>query len=197
MPRPLSYGPAVSDERTLRLAGDLTGKRAVELGISGAQNAVALAEAGAKSIAVDPDQHRIDTARCEAERAGVRVEFHRADLADLGFATSASVDVVVSTGTLVDVDDLPRVLRQVHRILRPEAPMLIAVPHPAMTMLDPATLTVHQRYGTSPGRSVADLFTALLRANFRVDSIHELFATDAEHPLVPSVLVLRARKLGV
>lgn len=193
----ISYGPHVSDDAELRLCGDPTGKRTLELGISGTGNAVVLAEGGAKVIAVDPDPQRIARARRQAEEAGVRVEFHQADLADLGFATSASIDLVVATGTLVDIDDLARVLRQVHRVLKPECPILIAGPHPVATMLGGAEVVLRHRYGTTPGRSVSDLFMALHRTNFRVDNIQELFPDDQLTPMVPAVLLVRARKLGV
>jgi ubiquinone/menaquinone biosynthesis C-methylase UbiE len=197
VPRPISYGSHVSDDNDLRLCGDPAGKRALELGISDGLNAVALAERGAKAIAVDPDPERIARERTEAERAGVRIEFHHGDVADLGFATSGSIDLVIAAGTLVDVDDLPRALRQVHRVLKPECALLVAVPHPVATMLAGGELTSRRPYGTPPGRSVSDLFMALHRTNFRVDNIQELFSIDEPSPTVPSVLLLRARKLGV
>jgi SAM-dependent methyltransferase len=195
--RPITYGADVSDDAELRLCGDLVGKRALELGISSGLNAVALAERGAKAIAVDPDAARIAHERQEADAAGVRVEFHHGDVADLGFATSASVDLVVAAGTLADVDDLPRVLRQVHRVLKPEHPLVLGVPHPVAAMLDGAEVVVRREYGAPPTRSIAALFMALHRANFRVDNVHELFPSTPAHPLVPTVLVMRARKLGV
>lgn len=202
MPRPISYGPDVSDDSDLRLCGDPAGKRTLEVGISDAFNAVALAEQGSKAMAVDPDASLIARQRHAAEQAGVRVEFHHGDLADLGFATSASIDLAIAVGTLVDVDDLARVLRQVHRVLKPECPLVVAVPHPVATMLADATTTetglvIRRPYGTRPGRSVSDLFMALHRTNFRVDNIQELFPTNEPHPVVPAVLVIRARKLGV
>ena len=39
---------------------------------------------------------------------------------------------------LASVDDLARVFRQVHRVLKPEAPLVCSVPHPAFAMIDPA-----------------------------------------------------------
>ena len=116
----VSYGPNVPHDGELRLCGDVGGKRALELGIATEVNALALAGAGAKAMAVDPSAERIASGRTMAESEGVRIEFHQGDLGDLGFATSGSVDLVVAAGSLDGVDDLPRVLRQVHRILKPE-----------------------------------------------------------------------------
>jgi SAM-dependent methyltransferase len=193
---PLSYGPNVPHDGELRLCGDVAGKRVIELGVAPEVNAVALATAGAKAIAIEPDPAKIARGRAVAEAAEVKVEFHQGDLADLGFATSASVDLVVAAGTLHHIDDLSRVLRQVHRVLRPEAPFVVTLPHPIAAMLD-TNGVVTQRYGTPPNRSTSDFFTALSRANFRVDVMQELFAVGDAAALVPSILVLRARKLGV
>jgi hypothetical protein len=38
---------------------------------------------------------------------------------------------------------------------------------------------------------------ALYRANFRIDSLQELFAVGRDTDVAPSTLVIRARKLGV
>jgi SAM-dependent methyltransferase len=193
----LSYGPDVPHEGELRLCGDVTGKRAIELGIAPDINAIALARAGAKAIAVDPSAARIAAGRAAAEAESIRVEFHQGDLGDLGFATSASVDLVIAVGTLDVIDDLARVLRQVHRVLKPEAPLVATLRHPVSAMLDGAEVVLRRPYGQAPSRTIADLFMAMQRANFRVDVLQELFPVGQLNAMVPSRLVLRARKLGV
>lgn len=197
VPRAISYGPQVSNETELRLCGDPSGKRAIELGISAAHNAIALAEAGAKAIAIDPSPDRVAAGRREADAVGVRVEFHEADLGDLGFATSASVDLVVAAGTLADVDDLPRVLRQVHRVLRPECALVISTLHPMAGFNGSMYGEAPPRYGSAGSRTVSDWFTALYRSNFRVDVMLELFDHTRPRDIAPSTLIMRARKLGV
>jgi len=195
VPRPIVYRSDVSDDAELRLIGDPAGKRAIELGIADGRVALALAERGAKAIAIDPDADRVAAARNEAEQAGVRVEFHHGDIADLGFATSASVDLAVSAGTLALAEDVPRLLRQVHRVLKPDGALVVAAAHPVAGMLDDGAVRRH--YGSAPNRSIADLFMALQRSNFRVDNVHELFPKDDPTHMTPVVLILRARKQGV
>lgn len=188
------YGPGIPTEADLRLLGDLSGgKRALELGAREPFNSIAFALAGAKALAVDPDPVNIENLReavvkadqeaNAATGASVRVECHVSDLADLGFATSGSIAAVVANHTLGQVDDLSRVLRQVHRVLRSSNPFVFSVPHP---------------YNASPygsgGRTIGDWFTQLARTNFRVDQILEL-GVDAASP-APTTLVIRARKEG-
>jgi SAM-dependent methyltransferase len=193
------FGPHVADDADLRLCGDLAGKRAIELGIAGAgapgANAIEMALAGAKAMAVDPQPERIAAVRDEADRREVRVECHVADLADLGFATSASVDLVVAANTLSDTDDLPRLLRQVHRVLKPGASFVVSMTHPVAAMFDD-DLQARRPYGAD-GTAISELYMSMERSNFHIDVIHELGDRRQRTPLTPSQLVLRARKLGV
>ena len=191
----ISFGRDIPDDRELRLCGDISGgRRALELGVSREMNAIAFALAGAKSIAVDPDPSTIEHLRQAATKAEVTVECHVGDPADLGFATSGSIELVVANHTLVDVDDLGRQLRQVHRVLKASHPLLISVPHPfaGVHTTDQYGSKVHP-YGTV-GRTIGDWHTQLSRANFRVDHILELGVSNISP--VPTTLLLRARKEG-
>ncbi len=194
---PVTFGAHVANDAELRLCGEVGAKRALELGVSEPSNAVTLAVAGAKSIVVDPSAERIARARAEAERHEVRVECHQADFADLGFLTSASVDLALCLHHLGEIDDLARTLRQVHRVLKPSAPLIVAQTHPVRAMLDGAEVVLRRGYGSEGTRTIGQLFMALSRTDFRVDVLHELDAVDEVSPMVPSVLLLRARKLGV
>jgi SAM-dependent methyltransferase len=198
------FGRGVADDSEYRLCGDVAGKRTIELGVATtpegiSPNAVTLALAGAKSIAIDASADRIAELRSKAEAAEVRVECHVGEGADLGFVTSASVDLVVATQTLDDVDDLPRLLRQVHRVLRPGAAFVVTLTHPVAAMFDADTdgLTAPMhRYGETV-RSISEWFLSFERANFHVDVMHELGPISTRQPTMPVVLLMRARKLGV
>lgn len=195
------FGRGIADDREFRLCGDVAGKRVIELGVTPSPpphvpNAITLALAGAKSICVDPSAERIAALRQSAADAEVRVECHRSDLADLGFVASASMELVLATQTLDDIDDLPRLLRQVHRVLRSEAAFVVSLTHPVSAMFDTGTPGPVRRYG-STARSIGELFMSFERSNFRLDAVHELTPMATRDALVPAVLVMRARKQGV
>jgi SAM-dependent methyltransferase len=184
----ITFGDGIPGDAELRLCGDVSGaKRAVELGVSDWFNAITFARAGAKAIAVDPDPAKIADMRARADREEVTVQCIEADLADLGEISSATCEVVVAAHSIVAVDDLGRLLRQVHRILKPSMPFVISLPHPF------DAVTTDRPYGTST-RTIGDWFTALGRSGFRVDQVKEL-GVSPTHP-VPTTLVLRARKEG-
>ncbi len=192
-----TYGPGLPTEAELRLLGSLEGKRVLDLGCGAGHASVAFARAGAKVIAVDPSATQLEAAREAADAAGVRIELQHAGPAELAFVRADGVDLVWSSYALAEVADLDRVFRQVHRVLRQEAPIVFTLPHPAFTMftagpgrLDPSIASppspqrsYHEsapytvdRGGdrvTDTPRTIAGVFTSLARANFRVDHLLE------------------------
>jgi SAM-dependent methyltransferase len=195
-PIAISYGAGLPTEAELRLCGDLSGgKRAIELGISGPANSLAFASLGAKSIAVDPRPEAIADLRSRATASEINIECHTGELADLGFATSGSVELVLAVHSVNASDDLGRLLRQVHRVLKPGQPFVVVTRHPFAGVIedlrssDPAQPM--RAYGQSD-RTFEQWLTSLERANFRVDVLKEL-STAAS---TPDVLLLRARKEG-
>jgi len=209
----VSYGADVAREDTLRLLGPLEGRRVLDLGCGGGHNAIALARSGAKVIGVDADAEQIAAARAAAEREGLRLELHHAPLAELAFVRADTVDACVSAFGLAQVDDLDRVFRQVDRVLKPEHSFVLSLPHPAFAVVDgdDPELRVRRSYwertpqdGDLP-RTIAEIFTSLGRANFRVDALIEpeplatsprSFSWSPAMAVLPATLILRARKQG-
>jgi len=219
----VAYGPDAPTEADLRLLGDPAGKRILLLGTHDGHAAVALARRGARVIAIEPSARHVDEARWRFNQEGVAIELHHGDLAGLASVRADAIDVALSVHALSAVDDLARVFRQVHRVLRPDAPFVFSLPHPAFALLDPDgpdPLRVRRRYwddtprtwsvddhdGADRTPTIATLFTALSRANFRVDVLLEPAPSDTgprsrywsdAMTWVPSTLIVRARKQGL
>lgn len=210
----VSYGHDIPREDTLRLLGNVEGKRVLDLGCGAGHNAIALARQGAKVIGVDASSDQIADAREAAERAGVRLELHHAPLAELAFIRADTIDAVASAHGLVHVEDLDRVFRQVDRVLRPEHHFVLSLPHPAFALVDPEDPDGRVRrsyWDPAPvrdavPRTISALFTSLGRANFRVDALLEPEPAAAAPrsrgwtPImaqVPATVIIRARKQGI
>lgn len=210
----VTYGPDIAREDTLKLLGNVEGKRILDLGCGAGHNAIALARQGAKVIAVDESADQIAEARYACEREEVKVELHHAPLAELAFVRADTIDAALSVWGLAPVEDIDRVFRQVDRVLRPEHPLVLAMPHPAWSLVDaedPERRVQRSYWEPTPvegavPRTVSALFTALGRANFRVDSLLEPQPATGgargpawhEHmAYVPATLIIRARKQGI
>ena len=218
------YGPDVATEADLRLLGNLAGKRVLELGCGGAQCSIAFAKQGAIAIGVDFSAEQLAFARRLCEREGVRVELHQGDLADLAMVRAESIDLAFSSYSFGYVEDLNRVFRQVHRVLKPNAPLVFSLPHPAYDMIDDDDpehpLLVRRSYFdrspidyewngigfTDYHHTISDLYMGLVRASYRVDYLLELEPTSSgprsmfwreAFRYVPRTLVVRARKEGI
>ena len=208
------YGPDIPTEAELKLLGNVEGKRVLELG-SGVQASIAFAKQGAHVIIVDSSPERLAALRQRADEGEVRVELHESDLADLAFVRADSIDVAFSSFAFDAVDDLNRVFRQVHRVLRQDCPLVFSVSHPAYAMIDDSAedpLLVRRSYferstdGEPPHRTISELFTGLIRSNFRVDTILEPSPASGgprsgewhdTFKYVPRTLIIRARKEGI
>jgi ubiquinone/menaquinone biosynthesis C-methylase UbiE len=194
--RAISFGSTVHNDDELWVCGDVKGKRVLELGLFGTvPNSVAMALKGARSIAIDPTAESIQRARQAANNAETVVEFHQGDLADLGFLMNAVIDLAVCVHQITLDTDIARLFRQVHRVLRPEAGFVFAVPHPMAAVFDGNDATARRQYG-SVTPTIGELTMALQRANFSIDVMHELTPLHQPNAVAPSTLVVRARKLG-
>jgi SAM-dependent methyltransferase len=218
----VNYGPDIATEEHLRLLGNVDGRRLLVLGVGQGAEVVTLARAGARVVGVDPALAHIEAARAAADEAEVKVELHQSDLAELPFVRADALDGALSVFALAGVDDVDRVFRQVHRVLHGGSHLVLSVPHPAYAMLDPDTegpptvtrsyadrnprpWAVGDEHGTEYPRTIADLFTSLSRANFRVDTVLEPEPAGGRPSSLwrdamrwaPATLVLRARKEGI
>ncbi|MDP8936867.1 MAG: methyltransferase domain-containing protein [Actinomycetota bacterium] len=218
----VQYGPDIDGEAELRLLGSPTGKRVLEIGCGGGQNLVAMAKQGAHAIGLDFAPPQLTAVKRLAESEGVRVELHQGPLSELPFLRADSVDIAFSAYALGFVEDLNRVFRQVHRVLKEGAPFAFSMPHPTYDLIDDDAeepLLIRRSYfDPTPveyswdgqrladhHRTFAEVFAGMCRAKFRVDTILEP-EPRGDGPrsrhwrdtfrMVPRTLIVRGRKEG-
>ncbi len=216
------YGRDLPDDAEFRLVPNLRDKRVLELGCGDGSNAVVMARAGAKVIAIDASRTMLDIAEAHAIESKTKVEFHQGDLSELAWLRAESVEFALSVGVLAEVEDLDRALRQIHRVLRVGSMFVFTHAHPAglscrndyeapgalplgslevrRSYFDEAPLTITEfdesfRYHQ---RTISTLFSTLGRAGFSVDTLlePEPIERTSTGPVVPNSVVIRAKKLG-
>ena len=97
---------------------DWQGKAVLDLGCAGGFMAEALAQRGAQATGIDPATDAIDAARAHARENGLQIGYDVGMGEALPYA-DASFDAVVCVDVLEHVADLPKVLAEVARTLRP------------------------------------------------------------------------------
>jgi ubiquinone/menaquinone biosynthesis C-methylase UbiE len=187
--------PAILD-----LAGDVAGRRILDVGCGAGPLLAALREQGAIVTGVDPSAKMLDLAR---QRLGEGAALHQAGLGGgpLPFPDGAFDDAIVCL-VLHYLEDWKAPLADLRRVLAPGGRLIVAVNHPFVHRLlypdagyfapreysedytfsgQSAVLTYWHR----PLHAMTDAFTA---AGFRIAVISEPHPAPGAHELFPDVL---------
>jgi SAM-dependent methyltransferase len=117
-------------EDELRLLGDVTGRRILEIGCGGGQCSIAFAKQGATVTAIDISDAQIAFARSLAQSEKVTVQFVQGRTEDLSAFASESWDILFSVYTFQYVADMAACLSECHRLLRPAGRLVFSLDHP-------------------------------------------------------------------
>jgi ubiquinone biosynthesis O-methyltransferase len=98
--------------------GDWAGCDLLDLGCGGGFFSEALARRGATVVGVDPSQAAIDAARMHCSETDLQIDY-RTGVGERIPAIDQSFDIVVCVDVLEHVTDLPKVISEVRRVLRP------------------------------------------------------------------------------
>lgn len=173
---------ALEEPEVRRLAGDVTGLKALDLGCGTGRHALWLAAAGANVTAVDFSEGMLAEAKKKPGAENVRFVVH--DLhAPLPF--EGEFDLVVSGLVIEHLRDLDEFFEKVHAVLRPGGRAIVSGMHPAMCLRGTQARFTDPSTGerVEPGslaHSVSSLVMAALRAGF---ALEEALEREADAPL--------------
>ncbi len=123
------HGPAL-----LRALGPLRGQRILDLGCGQGRFTRRLARRGGRVVGVDWSAKMIEAARRRERSAPLGIDYRVIDARAIGRAfPRLRFDTVVACMSLMDMPDLPRVLRGAHALLRPKGRLVISITHPLNT----------------------------------------------------------------
>jgi len=133
-----SFADNVERPAIERMIGDVAGARVLDLGCGSGPYAVWLAERGARVTGLDLSQTMISLAQERARARNVQADFRVADIRDPLPFDDAECDLVITATALHYVEDLDATMKEVARVLKPEARLIASVLHPMSTALFPS-----------------------------------------------------------
>jgi ubiquinone/menaquinone biosynthesis C-methylase UbiE len=119
--------------RMLALAGDVSGRRVLDLGCGEGAYARALAARGARVTAIDGSPALIDAARERASAAGLAIDHRCLNANDLQGVADGSFDVIVSSMVMMNVEDYDGTMREAFRVLAPGGALCVSMTHPCFS----------------------------------------------------------------
>jgi ubiquinone/menaquinone biosynthesis C-methylase UbiE len=124
-----AYNAHTDRPAMLRLAGDVSGIRVLDLGCGAGHYAVELLKRGAAQVVgVDGSETLLHSAQ---ERLGADALLHHHDLEEpLAFLADQSFDLVVMALVYHHVDARGQLLSEIQRVLRPGGILLVSTTHP-------------------------------------------------------------------
>jgi SAM-dependent methyltransferase len=121
-----------------QLIEDIGGARVLDLGCGSGTYSVWFAELGADVVGLDLSQKMIALAKDKARKRGVKADFRVADIREGLPFREAEFDMVFTGTALHYVEDIDAALKQVARVMKPEARFVASVLHPMSTALFPS-----------------------------------------------------------
>jgi len=99
---------------------DPAGKTALEVGCGGGILTEEVARMGFETTGIDPSEHSLNIARIHAQKSGLNIQYDFGSGEALPYK-DASFDVVFCCDVLEHVRDLPKVISEISRVLKPGA----------------------------------------------------------------------------
>src|SRR3954453_14937524 len=119
--------------RMFRLAGDVAGKRVLEVSSGEGAYSRALAGRGARVTGIDGSRRLVDAARQRAAMTGLDISYQCRNANALEDIDDDAFDVIVASMLMMNVEDYPGAMREACRVLAPGGVLCMSITHPCFS----------------------------------------------------------------
>ena len=119
--------------RMLALAGDVSGRRVLDLGCGEGSYSRELARRGARVTGIDGSARLIDAARRRTADSGLDVDYRCLNANALVGIADGAFDLIVASMVMMNVEDYGGAIREAHRVLAPGGALCVSITHPCFS----------------------------------------------------------------
>lgn len=137
------------DPSLLRLVGEVSGLRVLDLACGNGYLSRRFARQGATVTAVDSTAAIIERARAREAREPLGIAYHVLDAASMGPLAGDSFDLVVCNMALMDIENAAGAIQEVARVLCPRGRFVASFSHPCFDKVHTSGWDIEYVYPTS------------------------------------------------
>jgi ubiquinone/menaquinone biosynthesis C-methylase UbiE len=142
----VQYGPFGSNEKKLKLLGEVKGKKILEIGCGAGQAAISLAKKGAICTGIDISPNQIKFAKKNAEKEKVTVKFLELPFSSLNTLKSRKFNIVLAIMSLQYCVNMADLLKNVKNLLVKDGIFIFSIESPFYLVMDPRDLKIKESY---------------------------------------------------
>jgi 2-polyprenyl-3-methyl-5-hydroxy-6-metoxy-1,4-benzoquinol methylase len=199
------------------LAGDVAGRRVLDLGCGEGAYSRELARRGARVTGIDGSSRLIDAARQRARDAGLGVDYDCLNANALDGIADGTFDLIVASMVMMNVEDYAGAIHEAYRALAPGGALCMSMTHPCFSApvsdwvggkgrraqhfaVDRYFERIAWEDRIAPSfrtptlrrhRPLEDYMTGAINAGFLLREFHEPMATEADVRAVEKFLPMR------
>lgn len=184
---------------TLKILGDIKGKRILDLGCGEGGYSRLFANKGAIVIGVDYCENLINEALKQNQAS--EIEYYVRDACFLEGIEDEKFDFVVSAMCLMAVENLEAAIKEAYRVLKPGGEFLISILHPCFGLKDyfnegPYQEMLSEHLGkpiTFWHKTLSNTINCMLNVGFNLRLLYEPQLSN-DNSKVPKILLLKFNK---
>ena len=127
---------ALIDPPLLRLVGEASGMRLLDLACGNGYLSRRFARQGAAVTSVDANAPLIERARVREAQEPLGISYHVADAAHLEMLKDGTFDLVVCNMALMDIENAAGAIQEIARVLQPEGRFVASLSHPCFAKVN-------------------------------------------------------------
>ena len=140
---------ALIDPPLLRLVGEVSGRRVLDLACGDGYLSRRFARQLASVIGVDANAPLIERARAREAQEPLGITYHVADAAHLSMLEEGAFDLVVCNMALMDIEHAALAIQEVARVLGPQGRFVANLSHPCFDKVKTSGWEIEQIYPTT------------------------------------------------